>query len=92
MTFKDMVREFALSTSCSLVNAEMYVRSLQRIMEKELLGGGYVSFPNFLILKIGKTPAREVKYSLPNGSRGEVKIPEKKRVKVSTSKNFKVIL
>lgn len=92
MTFKDLVRSFALHTSCPLTKAEMYVRSLQTVMERELLEGGYVSFPNFIILRTVKTPARSVKYSLPNGKSGTMNIPQKRRVKVSTSKNYKAML
>lgn len=87
-----MVRAFASETSCSLAKSEMYLRSMQKIMEMELVNGGTVSLPNFIILKVGELPERKITYKLPNGKSGEMNIPKRKRLKLVTSVKFKQIL
>lgn len=87
-----MIKAFAAETSCSLAKSEMYLRSMQKIMETELVNGGTVSLPSFIILKVGELPERKVTYKLPNGQSGEMNIPKRKRLKLVTSAKFKRLL
>lgn len=87
-----MIKAFAAETSCSLAKSEMYLRSMQKIMETELVNGGTVSLPSFIILKVGELPERKITYNLPNGQSGETNIPKRKRLKLVTSAKFKRLL